>query len=333
MPVKLHARDLNLGLLLLLAAIAVASIMIGVQPIEWSALIAGSDEPLHQAQRLIVYQIRIPRTLIALLTGANLGLCGALMQALMRNPLAEPGLIGSSSGAALAAVIALYFGLSASLPNLLPLAGIFGALVATLLVYMLAGRQAQTLTLILAGIAVNSFVIALISMLLNLAPNPYAVQEIALWMLGSVANSRMTDVWLLLPGSLIAWALIFRVRRSLDALTLGEDSARSMGVHLARLQWASFIAIALAVGSSVAITGSIGFIGLVAPHLIRRLMGYQPSRTLLSSALTGGILLLAADIVTRLLPLNTDIKAGVITALIGAPFFLALIINSRKTSV
>jgi iron complex transport system permease protein len=309
------------------------------------SLLTGSEAfPLLQALResldetpgvggLILTELRLPRTGVALVAGASLGLCGALMQSLLRNPLASPGLIGSANGAALGAVVCLYFGLAGAAGFILPLGGMFGALLATFIVYLLAGRESGSLTLILAGVAVNSLVLALISLLLNLAPSPYAAQEIALWMLGSLANLSRNEFWLLLPGSLLGWLLVWRQGRSLDLLSFGEETALSMGVDLAALRWRLFLVVALAVGSAVSITGAIGFIGLVVPHLIRPLVGHQPSRLLLPSALGGALLLLAADIVVRLLPAQTEIKVGVVTAMVGAPFFVWLIVQNRGRGI
>jgi len=274
--------------------------------------------------------VRLPRLLIAALAGATLGLCGAVMQGLLRNPLASPGLIGSASGAALGAVATLYFGLSSSFALALPAGGMIGSLLTMLLVYLLAGRDSGVVTLILAGVAINSLALALISLLLNLAPSPYAVREMVLWMLGSVADRSLLDLWILLPGTLLGWLLILGCGRGLDALTLGEETAASLGIDLVRLRWRLFLAVALAVGSAVSITGSIGFIGLVVPHLLRPLVGYQPSRLLLVSALGGAVMLLAADLAVQLFPSGTEIKVGVLTALVGAPFFLYLILKTRR---
>ncbi|MES9991693.1 MAG: iron ABC transporter permease, partial [Candidatus Thiodiazotropha sp.] len=257
----------------------------------------------------------------------------AVMQALLRNPLASPGLVGSASGAALGAVITLYFGVAGLFAYALPLGGMAGALLATLTTYLLAGRDGGTLTLILAGVAVNAFALALVSLLLNLAPSPYAVQEIALWMLGSLANVSRNELWILLPGTLLGWLLVWRQGRPLDLLTLGEETASSMGANLPRLRKRLFLAIALAVGSAISVTGAIGFIGLVVPHLLRPLVGYQPSRLLVPSAMGGALLLILADMGVRLLPVQGEIKVGVVTSLIGAPFFLWLILHNRRRGV
>ena len=317
----------------MLTLTALVSLTIGSEAIPLLQALRESFDTTPGIAGLILTELRLPRTFVALIAGASLGLCGALMQSLLRNPLASPGLIGSANGAALGAVISLYFGLAGLAGFILPLGGMLGALLATSAVYLLAGRDSSSLTLILAGVAVNALALALISLLLNLAPSPYAVQEIALWMLGSLANLSRNELWLLLPGSLLGWLLAWRQGRSLDLLGLGEETASSMGVDLVRLRRRLFLAVALAVGSAVAVTGAIGFIGLVVPHLLRPLVDHQPSRLLLPSALGGALLLLAADIAVRLLPAQTEIKVGVVTALLGAPFFIWLIVRNRGRSV
>jgi len=313
-----------------LVCLFVLSHFIGSNPIPVLAAVMDATGDTQSVIAVILTEVRLPRALIALFAGATLGLCGAAMQGLLRNPLASPGLVGSSSGAALGAALALYSGFAASFWLALPAGGIIGSLLATLLVYTLAGGSAGTATLILAGVAVNSIALALISLLINLAPSPYAVREIVLWMLGSIANQSMKEFWFLLPGTLLGWALLAGTGRSLDALTLGEETAYTLGVNLSRLRWRIFIAVALAVGSAVSITGAIGFIGLVTPHLLRPLVAFQPGRLLPASALGGAILLLCADIGVRLFPAGTEIKVGVLTSLVGAPFFLFLILRSRR---
>jgi iron complex transport system permease protein len=326
---SLLQHHLKAFLALLLALASLVSLLTGSEAISLFQALQESLGDHPSVAGLILTELRLPRTGVALLAGASLGLCGALMQSLLRNPLASPGLIGSANGAALGAVFALYFGLAGLAGFILPLGGILGALLATFAVYLLAGRDSSSLTLILAGVAVNAFTLALISLLLNLAPSPYAAQEIALWMLGSLANLSREQLWLLLPGTLLGWLLAWRQGRALDLLSLGEETAQSMGVNLISLRRRLFLTVALAVGSAVAITGAIGFIGLVVPHLLRPLVGYQPSRLLLPSAMGGALLLLAADMVVRLLPGQSEIKVGVVTALLGAPFFIWLILQNR----
>lgn len=289
-------------------------------------LARGSDT----VAAIILSDIRLPRALIALFAGATLGLCGAAMQGLLRNPLASPGLIGSASGAAFAAVAVLYFGLASLSVFVLPLAGMLGALLATALVYLLAGRTASVGTLILAGVAINSLATAGMSLLLNLAPSPYAVRELVLWTLGDITDRSMQDFLIMLPTTLLGWLLLAGTARQLDLLTLGERTAASMGVSLGRLRWQVFLAVSLAVGAAVATTGMIGFVGLVVPHLLRPLVGHEPGRLLSVSALGGAALLLAADLGVRLVPTQTTLKVGVLTALVGAPFFLHLIVKSRR---
>lgn len=320
-------------LTLLVVTLLFISLTIGTNPLPLFQAAADAMGESTSIISLILTEIRLPRTLIALLAGASLGLCGAVMQGLLRNPLASPGLIGSSSGAALGAVLVLYLGLADMLQLALPLGGMLGSLSAMLLVYMLAGRDASIITLILAGVAINTLALALVSLLLNLAPSPYAVQEIALWMLGSVADKGMHDFWLLLFPTLIGWSLLAGSGKALDALTLGEDTAHTLGFNLPAIRWRLFLAIALAVGAAVSITGAIGFVGLVTPHLIRPLVGYQPSRLLSTSALGGAAILLLADILVRLLPPGQEIKVGVITSLVGAPFFLYLILKTRRVQL
>lgn len=279
---------------------------------------------------IIFTEIRLPRTLLAVLIGASLGLSGAALQGMVRNPLAEPGVIGVSTSAALGAVIVFYFGLASAFPMALPLGGIVGALLAVVFLYLLTSSNNSMLTLILAGVAVSSLSAALTALALNLSPNPYASLEIFFWLMGSLADRSFTHVWLILVPTLIGWWLMLSTRRDLDVLSLGEDTAQSLGVQLQSLNKRIILGVALAVGAAVSVSGGIGFIGLVVPHLLRRFVGYQPGRLLLSSALGGAVLLLTADITVRLLPTQQELKIGVLTALLGAPFFLHLILKSKR---
>tara|TARA_R110002096_G_scaffold168798_6_gene340071 strand:- start:6315 stop:7328 length:1014 start_codon:yes stop_codon:yes gene_type:complete len=279
---------------------------------------------------IIFEEIRLPRTLLALLIGASLGLSGAALQGMVRNPLAEPGIIGVSSSAALGAVVVFYFGLASAFPMALPIGGIIGALLAVVFLYLLSGKNSSMLTLILAGVAISSLAAALTALALNLSPNPYASLEIFFWLMGSLADRSFTHVWLILPPTLLGWWLMLSTRRDLDALSLGEETAQSLGIQLQSLNKRVILGVALAVGSAVSVGGGIGFIGLVIPHLIRPWVGFQPGRLLLTSALGGAALLLAADIAVRLLPTQQELKIGVLTALLGAPFFLHLILKSKR---
>ncbi len=326
-------RRLILLLSFALIVLFFVSLTTGNSPLSLFKAASGAITDNPSVISLILTEIRLPRTLIALLAGASLGLCGAVMQGLLRNPLASPGLIGSSSGAAFGAVLMLYLGMAEIMPVALPIGGMIGSLLAMLLVFVLAGRDSSIVTLILAGVAINTLALALVSLILNLAPSPYAVQEIALWMLGSVADKGMNDFWLLLFPTLIGWSLLAGSGKALDALTLGEDTAYTLGFNLSAIRWRLFLATALAVGAAVSITGAIGFVGLVTPHLIRPLVGHQPSRLLTASALGGAAILLLADILVRLLPPGQEIKVGVITSLVGAPFFLYLILKTRRVQI
>jgi len=278
----------------------------------------------------ILVEIRVPRVLLALLVGGTLGLCGAALQGLLRNPLAEPGLLGASSGAAFGAVVVFYFGFAAADSLILPLGAVAGSLTALAALYALAARRGDFLTIILAGIAINALAGALTSLALNFAPSPYAALEILFWMLGSLADRSLTHVWLaawlMLPG----WIMVAAAARGLDALTLGEETAASLGFDPRRTQWLVIGGTALAVGAAVAVTGVVGFVGLVVPHLLRPWAGYHPSRLLGPSFLAGAVLTLAADIAIRLMPPGPELKLGVVTALLGAPFFLHLIMQPRR---
>lgn len=323
-------RLLAPGLLLLVGALFLASLSVGPSAIDlataWREWRAGGDG----TAAVIFAEIRLPRAVLGLLVGAALGLAGAALQGLLRNPLAEPGLIGISPSAALGAVAAFYSGISTAVPLALPLGGMAGAFVAVALLYTLAGRDAGVMTLILAGIAVGSLAGALTSLALSLSPNPFALTEIVFWMLGSLADRSLDHVWLAGPFILAGAVLLLSVGRGLDALTLGEETARSMGFSLGRLAACVILGSALAVGAAVAVTGAIGFVGLIVPHLLRPLVGHQPGRLLPLSALGGAALLLAADVAVRLGAPGPELKLGVVTALLGAPFFLALVLQTRR---
>ncbi len=228
-------------------------------------------------------------------------------------------------------MVALYTGLSAAFPLALPLMALAGAFAATLLVQALAGAGSSSITLILAGLAVSSFASALTALVLNLAPNPFAASEMIHWLLGSLTDRALPHLYLAAPFILAGIALLMALGRALDALTLGEDAAASLGVSLGRTRALAVCGTALAVGAGVAVAGAIGFVGLVVPHLLRPLTGHRPSRLLPASALGGAALLLAADIAVRVIAPERDLKLGVLTALVGAPFFLWLVWRNRRT--
>ncbi|MGD8323316.1 MAG: iron ABC transporter permease [Gammaproteobacteria bacterium] len=278
----------------------------------------------------VLRELRLPRTVLGLLVGASLGLCGAGLQGLLRNPLAEPGILGTSSSAAFGAVIVFYFGLASQRSLLLPAGAVAGSLASLGLIYALAGRHASLVTLVLTGIAINAFAAALTSLALNFAPSPYAALEILFWMLGSLADRELTQVAIAAAVMAPGWWLVSRTAVGLDALVLGEETARSLGLDPKRTQVLVLGGTALAVGASVAAAGVVGFVGLVVPHIMRGFVGHLPGRLLLPSALGGAGLTVFADIVIRLLPAGPELKLGVVTALIGAPFFLHLIAAARR---
>jgi iron complex transport system permease protein len=317
------------GLTILVVVLLGISLAIGYAPLDLGQSARDVWNGDKTLAALVLVELRLPRALLGCLVGFSLGLAGATMQGLMRNPLAEPGIIGVSGAAALGAVTVFYFGFAGALSLALPLGGVAGAVVATFLLYGLAGRGAGTMTLILAGVAINSFAGALTSLALNLSPNPYAVTEIVFWLLGSFADRSLPMVWLVLPMMLAGWGLLIMSGPALDGLTLGEDTAASLGFDLGRLRLQLIAGTALAVGSAVAVTGAIGFVGLVVPHVLRPLVGHRPGRLLFVSGLGGAALTLAADISVRLLPIRPELKLGVVTALIGAPFLFGLIYRLR----
>jgi len=278
---------------------------------------------------LILAEIRFPRALLALLVGASLAISGAALQGLLRNPLASPDILGVSQTAGFLAVLVLYYGLSQRFWFLLPLAAITGAVLAVMLMLGLARRFAGTHTIILAGIAISALAGSLTSLALNFAPNPYALQEIFYWMLGAVANRSMREVWLALPFMLGGWALLLYCRRYLDALSLGEDTAASLGFAPRRYNLLIILGVASCTGAAVAVSGSIGFIGLVVPHLLRPLANQQPGKLLWLALPGGAALLLLADIVVQWLPGAQELQLGVVTAILGGPFFLWLLLKRR----
>ncbi|PWR19627.1 FecCD family ABC transporter permease [Zavarzinia compransoris] len=328
-------REPPYGLLLAVLILATgglfaASVAIGYAPFDLGAAFADWLAGRETLPALILADLRLPRALMGVLTGFTLGLAGAALQGLLRNPLAEPGVIGVSSAAALGAVLVFYSGLAGAFTLALPLGGIAGALVATVLLYAMVGRGAGTTTLVLAGVAISAFAGALTALALNLSPNPYAVVEITFWLMGSLTDRSMDHVMLALPLMAVGWALLLSSARALDGLSLGDDTATSMGFDLKRLRLKLVTGTALSVGAAVAVTGAIGFIGLVVPHVLRPFVGHRPGRLLLVSGFGGAALLLLADIAVRLLAVQPELKLGVLTAVVGAPFLFSLIYRLRR---
>lgn len=315
-----------LTLVLFLLSLTVGPAAVGFAD-SMAALFSGKADGVA----LIMREIRLPRAILGLMIGATLGLSGAVLQGYLRNPLAEPGLLGISASASLGAVLAIYTGLSAAFLLALPLAALAGAVAAVLVVQALAGARGSALIVILAGIAVTSFAGAMTSLALNLSPNPFAALEIMFWMLGSLTDRSMTHVWLSAPFMLIGWIMLGSLGRALDALTLGSETAASMGIELRRLQFLAVFGTAASVGAATAVAGAIGFVGLVVPHILRPLVGARPSRLLPASALGGASMVLGADILVRIIAPERDLKLGVLTAIVGAPFFLWLVFRTRRS--
>lgn len=317
------------GLIVLVAALFIVSLAVGAVWLPPATIAAAVTGEGNAAARIIVLDIRLPRALLAVLIGGTLGLSGAALQGLLRNPLAAPSLFGAPSAAAFGAVSVIALGLVDALSFALPLAAIAGALASVALLILVAGPRASLLVLILAGLAISSLAAAATSLALNLAPNPFAALEIAFWLLGSLEDRSMRHVLIALPFMTVGVVLLLADRRAFRALTLGEEAAESLGFDLRAVRLRVIFGVAAAVGAGVAVAGTIGFIGLVAPHLVRPFVRYDPGRLVVPSALSGAALLLASDIAVRLIPSSGEIKVGVLTSLIGAPFFIVLILRRR----
>ncbi len=324
------SRRLVAALALLVAILIVASVAVGYAALDLPAALGDWLAGRVTLPALVLMELRLPRALLGALVGFSLGLTGAVMQGYLRNPLADPGILGISSAAALGAVVVLYGGLAGSLSLALPLGGIAGAALAALGINLLAASGTGTLGLILAGVGLSSLAGALTALALNLAPNPYAALEIVFWLMGSLADRSMDHVWLCLPLMALGWVLMLSTARALDALALGEDTAASLGFDLVLVRIRIITGAALAVGSGVAVSGAIGFVGLVVPHLVRPLVGARPGASLWPSGLLGAALVLSADLIVRLLPTRPELKLGVATALVGAPFLIALLFRRER---
>jgi len=321
---------LNIVLSALMLALFMASLAVGPAELGLSESVRGLFAGGGEAAGIIMRDIRLPRAVLGLAIGFTLGISGAVLQGFLRNPLAEPGIIGVSAMAAFGAVAIFYTGLAGTTLYALPAGALVGALVAVLLLLALAARSGSTLTLILAGVALSSLSGALTSLVLNLSPNPFASYEIIFWLLGSLKDRSIEHVWLALPLMVAGWLLIALSGRALDALSLGEEAAASLGIHMGRARFIIVVGVALCVSAATAVAGTIGFIGLVVPHLIRPLTNRLPSRLLLPAGIGGASLLLAADVAVRVILPAGELNVGVLTALIGAPFFLWLVVRSRR---
>lgn len=316
--------------LIIVSALAIfAACLLGSTPLPTDRVLAAFFGGADIGDRLVVWQIRLPRALAAFLTGAALGISGAALQGLLRNPLAEPGVLGVSASASLMATFSLYYGLASLSAWIVPVSAIAGAMAATALIAVAAIRTRSVVTLILIGVGLSSFSGAAMSLLMNLAPNPFSLSDMINWMLGSVANRSFEDLGLAAPFILAGSAILIASRRGLSALTLGEEAASGVGLNLRNQRILTVVGAGLATGGSVALAGAIGFVGIVAPHIVRPLVKYDPARSLIPSALLAGLILVVADIGVRVLPTSNELKLGVVAALIGAPAFVWIAMRRR----
>ncbi len=326
------ARPLAGSATLALACLAAlfAACLLGSTPMEAERVLAALLGRGPTGDQLVVLHIRLPRALAAFAVGAALGASGAALQGLLRNPLAEPGVLGVSATASLAATAALCRGYAAASAWAVPTAAIAGALAATALIALAALRTASAVTLILVGVGLSSFAGAAMNLLMNLAPNPFSLAEMINWMLGSVANRSFLDLAFAAPFLIAGLSLLIAARRGLSALTLGEEAASGVGLNLRRQRLLVVLGTGLATGAAVALAGVIGFVGIVAPHIVRPMVDHDPARSLLPSALLGGLILVLADIGARLVPTVNELKLGVVAALIGAPAFVWIAMQRRS---
>jgi iron complex transport system permease protein len=322
--------SVTVALAVLVVLLALVSLGIGAVRLSPLTVIDALFGGGSDVQQVIVREIRLPRTILGFAIGAILGLSGAALQGLLRNPLASPSLFGAPQAAAFGAVLVIALGLADARSYALPVAAIIAAFASVFALLAIAGRNAGLLILILAGLAISSLAGAATALVMNLSSNPFVALEIAFWLLGSLEDRSFRHVVLALPFIVAGAMLLWSQRNAFRALSLGEETAQSLGVDVGRLRLGVILGVALGVGGAVAVSGTIGFIGLVAPHLMRPLIGHDPARLLVPSALTGAALLLAADIAVRIIPSTGDIKVGVLTSIIGVPFFLYLIMRERR---
>lgn len=311
------------SLLMALMVVSCLSVLTGKVWISPADLLTGDD------RWPIIAELRMPRVVLALLIGGGLGMAGAAMQGYLRNPLADPGLFGVSATAALGAVISIFLGLAAT-PLVLSGFALAGAAVAVLLLSVIAGQSGSVIVFTLAGVVISSLAGALTALVISLAPTPFATGQIVNWLMGALTDRSWDEVTLAAPLIVLGMIVIASAGRALDALTLGEAAARTLGVRPALLQAQIVIGVGLVVGASVAASGIIGFVGLIVPHLIRPLTDRRPSAVLLPSALAGALLLLVADSAVRAAPTVSELRLGIAMSLLGAPFFLMLLLKMRR---
>ncbi|MBL0947135.1 iron ABC transporter permease [Brevundimonas sp.] len=310
---------INLMLALALALALIAALTLGEVGLSGAQYGLAFRDP-GSGPGLILWQVRAPRAVCAVFVGAALGLSGALMQGLLRNPLAEPGVLGVSATASLGGALVLVAG-AGMVTGAVELAALAGAGIGAAALVAFAARIRAPEALILFGVALSSFAGAATALIFNLSPSPIATAEVMAWLLGSVQNRGWGDVLWVSAALVPAAALAVLSAPGLKALSLGDETARTLGLPLDRLRVLALIAASLAAGAAVATAGVIGFVGLVAPHLVRASVRADPGRVLMPSALAGGLILVIADLMTRITPTDQELKLGVFTALVGAPLF------------
>ena len=327
----MSGRTATFVLLAVLAMAFVASFLLGPSHLPAGALFSGLFDGQGVAG-VIARELRLPRAGLGIVVGAALGASGAALQGLFRNPLAEPGVTGVTSSAGLGAVLAIYFGLTAASTAVLPLFAIAGALASAGILYALSRRGVGAVALVLAGVAVASLTTSLTALALSFAPNPYAMADMVTWMLGSLKDRTVGDLVYATPLVVVGIALLLTASRGLDALTLGEDAAASLGIDVGSVRGRVVLGVALATGAATAAAGAVSFVGMVVPHVLRRFYGYEPSRLILPSALGGAVLVTVADVAIRLIAPDGQLLLGVVTAMLGAPFFFWLILRLGRTA-
>ncbi|OCP22994.1 MULTISPECIES: iron ABC transporter permease [unclassified Ensifer] len=337
------ARVIIALLVVFAAATFVGSIMTGAADaslsnvVRWLLGTNDADQVLSVRDRIIILDIRLPRAVLGMLVGASLAVSGVVMQGLFRNPLADPGLVGVSSGASLGAVLLIVLGSAVFGPLFalfgfyaLPVAAFIGGLVTTLLLYRIATRGGQTsvATLLLAGIALGALTGAFTGVLIFMADDKQ-LRDVTFWGLGSLAGANWTKIAAAAPIILLSLAVTPFLSRGLNAITLGEAAAFHMGIPVQRMKNIAIVSVAAATGASVAVSGGIGFVGIVVPHLLRLVIGPDHRYLVPASALLGGTLLILADMIARTIASPAELPIGIVTAFIGAPFFLWILLRGR----
>lgn len=323
-------RVLLAGFALAAGFALIIAVLAGTAPVSLGETLAALIGQGGERVELIVWQVRLPRALAAFFVGAALGASGAVLQGLLRNPLADPGVLGVSAMSALGAVIAIYFGLAAVSLMAVPVMAVGFAILATVILYLFGASRMGSVQLILVGVGLSSFAGALIALAMNLAPNPFSLSDMVNWLLGSVENRSFDDLLFAAPFWIAGGVLVLLAGPGLRGLSLGEETAFTLGVDLKRTRAFAILGAALLTGASVAVAGTIGFVGIVAPHLVRPFVKHDPADLIVPSALAAGLVLVLADTVLRLAPFTYELKLGVAAALIGAPAFVWIAARHRS---